>query len=168
MSYYTLSYHRLYQLFGYKKNLNFEDVMGYLLYKISPREYWFSLNDATSLDGLGCSRGISYRDITQAKEKLPKYLGKPYSLKKMMRIEARLSHLDILVKEYKHIPWKKPWKKFKVWAKYNALRKERVSLQNAFSYLEYRSKACGLGVVAYRKKFMEYAEKFSEPARFFE
>ena len=169
MIYCTLSYHRLYQLFGYKRrDIDFEEIMEYLLYRISPREFSFSPFD-TQIDGISdCSRGISYKDVTRACEKLPNYLGKPYSVKKMMRLEGKLRRIEIALQNYQCLSFASPFKKIKAWSAYNILRRERIPLQTVFDYFEYRAKALGVGVVSFRKKFMEYAEKFSEPARFFE
>ena len=159
MIYSTLSYYRLYQLFGYKKkDLNLDEVMEYLLGRIVPK--YFVSASTSSLD-VNTLIFLHY-DFSRALEELPRYLGKSYSIRKMMRIDARMRRLDVLRREYEQITWRTPLKKLKVWTKYNALRRERASLQTAFNYLEYRVKACGLGVVSYRRKFMAYAEKISK------
>ena len=164
----TLSYPRLLELFG-EGNFVCENVMEYLLYRISPREFYptASANNLTSLDSIGCSETFSTKNYSLAKDRLPNYLGKTYSVENMNAIEAKLYRLELALREYRQTPRASFWKKFKAWLKYNTLRRERTSVQNAFNYLEYRETASGLEIVAFRQKFMAFAKDFSKPQKTF-
>lgn len=160
-----LSYEQLYQLFGYKTPLDLEKIFDMLLFSISvvdTKTVGYSpmrtIDNGTNL--LPEVYVYLYPQLKASKAELPKYLGKPYAYKEMLRIDARMRLLQMKKLETKQISWYKFWKKIKAYQEICNLSEPQVDIQLAFQLLEYRAKQEGISKKELHTQFRQYAETY--------
>lgn len=161
-----LSYEQLYRLFGYKKEVNLEEVFDVLLYSISElssahiiiypsRHICFDYPAETTAVYI-------YRELKATKNSLPKYLEQSHPFRAMLRIDARLRTLEIKMKELADIKWYQ----FKRWKNKRKevffISEQKVRIEDVFGYLEYRARQEKISPSNLYKKFKEFAENYPD------
>ena len=165
----SMSYKQLYQLFGYKRELNLEEIFSSLLYSIAPVDY----SDFEKIPPSVIAQGDSllpsndamvylFPNLCKAKEMLPAYLSVKYGYKDMLKIETRLCLIKKERRELASIPWYCLRKKFAIWQKLRRYYGEYVDIKMVFAYLEYRAKNCGVTLTELHAKFKEYAQSYPD------
>lgn len=162
----TISYRQLYQLFGYKKELDLEEIFSSLLFSISPIGYDDLEKMPPSViasDGLSMSNEAAiylFPNLCKAKDVLPAYLSVKYTYRDMLGIETKLCTICRKKKELSSIPWYCLRKKYSLWREISKYFGLRLDIKMVFAYFEYRAKNSGIMLTELHMKFKEYAKNY--------
>ena len=164
-----LSCGQLYQLFGFRKKLDFDAIIDELLYSISEIKY----SDAP-ISNYSCLSGdllnasampvIPYRVFE--KEKLPEYLDYKSSRMFLRRIEVRLRAIMRKKAEIKALRWYNFSKLFKLYTELHKLSSLTVPVKDVFSFFGHRAKKVGISLEKLHTRMKKAAEVY-EPNSLF-
>lgn len=159
----NISCNQLYQLFGYNRKITLSTIFGALLYSIAP----IDINAPqyppmfSGIDGRGFDEvTLLFMELRKAKDELPKYWQRRFSVSQMQEIDAKMKLLNIKEKELMAIPWYAFKKRWQIKRECLPLKLESLPIALAFQYLEYRASQDGLRPEKLRKLFDQFAEKF--------
>lgn len=162
----NISYKQLYQLFGYRKEMELERIFDALLYSISeinPDNLHYAPATATPYnEALPFLADVVYLypELKKARYSLPQYLGKRYSPKRMQQINGQLKKLDQVVNSRRQTPWYRWMKRQKLSQKIAELGSEKIDIQTVFQFFDYRAKEEKINRDALHCRFKTYAETF--------
>ncbi len=162
----TFSIEQIYHLFGYKnEDLKLDDVFAALLFAIAVPDFWgnyaYGYCPSTTDDSQYVNFLMNvYPKLETAKNELPKYLGKGFQFKAMLRLDTKMRMFELKKFEFRLIPWYHFIKFVRTYYELRKMANEQVLVQTVFGYLEYRANKTGIHINNLHKQFTAYATEF--------